>query len=62
MNGKGFTADTWSGLSTFQGQHGVQWHLLMAGSVIAVLPVLIVYLLAQKWIVEGITLSGLGGR
>ena len=50
------------GLSTFQGQHAVQWNLLMAGSVIAVLPVLIVYLLAQKWIVEGITLSGLGGR
>lgn len=50
------------GLSAFQGQHGVQWNLLMAASVISVLPVLVVYILAQRWIVQGITLSGMGGR
>ena len=50
------------GLSTFQGQFKVEWHLLMAGSVIAMLPVLLVYSLAQRWFISGITLSGMGGR
>jgi multiple sugar transport system permease protein len=50
------------GLSTFQGQYKVQWHLLMAGSVIAMMPVLIVYIIGQRWIIRGITLTGMGGR
>jgi len=50
------------GLSAFQGQYNVKWNLLMAGSVIALLPVLVVYVLGQNWFVKGITLSGMGGR
>ncbi len=50
------------GISAFQGQYNVQWHLLMAGSVIALLPVLIIYVIGQKWFVRGITLTGMGGR
>jgi multiple sugar transport system permease protein len=50
------------GLTAFQGQFKVEWHLLMAGAVIAMVPVLVVYILAQRKFVEGITLSGLGGR
>jgi multiple sugar transport system permease protein len=50
------------GLNAFQGQFEVDWNLLMAGSVIAILPVLIVYVIGQKSFVQGITLSGLGGR
>lgn len=50
------------GLATFQSQYSVQWHLLMAGSVIAVLPVLVIYIAGQKWFVRGITLTGMGGR
>jgi multiple sugar transport system permease protein len=50
------------GLTAFQGQFKVEWHLLMAGAVIAMVPVLTVYILAQKWFIEGITLSGLSGR
>jgi len=50
------------GLATFQSQYSVQWNLLMAGSVIAVLPVLVIYIAGQKWFVRGITLTGLGGR
>ncbi len=50
------------GLSTFQGQFKVEWHLLMAGSVIAMLPVLVVYIFAQRWFIKGITLTGMGGR
>jgi multiple sugar transport system permease protein len=50
------------GLSYFVGQYGTAWNLLMAGSVIALLPVLVIYLLAQKTFVQGITLTGMGGR
>ena len=50
------------GLSSFQGQYNVRWELLMAAAVIALLPVVIVYLLAQKWIIRGVTISGMGGR
>ncbi len=50
------------GLSYFVGQYSTAWNLLMAGSVIALLPVLVVYILAQKKFVQGITLTGMGGR
>jgi len=50
------------GLSSFQGQYSTEWNLLMAGSVVALLPVLLIYVVGQKWFVQGITLSGLGGR
>lgn len=50
------------GLNAFQGQYSTAWGLLMAGSVVALLPVLVIYMLAQNWFVEGITLSGLSGR
>jgi multiple sugar transport system permease protein len=33
----------------------------MAGSVVAVLPILIVYLLAQRWFVQGVVSSGIKG-
>lgn len=50
------------GLASFQGQFNTEWHLLLAGSVIALLPVLVIYILGQNWFVKGITLSGMGGR
>ena len=50
------------GLASFQGQYSTAWNLLMAGSVIALLPVLVLYILGQNWFVRGITLSGMGGR
>lgn len=49
-------------LNQFRGQYTVDWTLLMAGSAIAVIPVLIVYLIGQRKIIEGITLTGLTGR
>ena len=33
----------------------------MAGAVVAVLPILLVYLLAQRWFVQGIVTSGIKG-
>lgn len=50
------------GLAAFQGQYRVEWNLLMAGSVIALVPILVIYLIGQKWFVRGITLTGMGGR
>jgi multiple sugar transport system permease protein len=34
----------------------------MAGSVLALVPVLTVFLLAQRYFIKGITLTGIGGR
>lgn len=50
------------GLSYFVGQYSTAWNLLMAGSMISLLPVLLIYFLAQKTFVQGITLAGMGGR
>jgi multiple sugar transport system permease protein len=50
------------GLSMFQGQFTVRWELLMAASVVALLPVLIIYFFAQNWIIQGLSVSsGLKG-
>jgi len=49
-------------LNQFRGQYTVDWTLLMAGSAIAVIPVLVVYMIGQRQIIEGITLTGLTGR
>lgn len=38
-----------------------EWNMVMAGSVVAVLPILIVYLLAQRWFVQGVISSGIKG-
>jgi multiple sugar transport system permease protein len=47
------------GLAIFRDRYLTQWDLLMAGSVTAVLPILIIFFFAQKYFIQGITLSGL---
>jgi multiple sugar transport system permease protein len=49
------------GLSNLQGRYATAWNLLMAGSTVAVLPILIVYVIGQKYVIRGVTLSGLKG-
>jgi multiple sugar transport system permease protein len=51
------------GLAKLQGgpRALTQWNMVMAGAVITVLPILIVYLLAQKWFIRSVTLSGIKG-
>ena len=49
------------GLTTFITEAGPQIHLRMAGSMIAVLPVLLVYVFAQRQITEAIARTGLKG-
>ena len=47
------------GLAHFQGPYLTEWHLLMAASVIVMFPVLIVFVIGQRYLVRGIALSGL---
>jgi multiple sugar transport system permease protein len=47
------------GLSVFQGEYNAQWNLMMAAAVTATIPVLIVYVLAQRYFIRGIALTGL---
>jgi len=49
------------GLSNLQGRYSTAWNLLMAGSTVAVVPILVVYLIGQKYVIRGVTLSGLKG-
>lgn len=51
------------GLAKLQGgpRALTQWNVVMAGAVITVLPILIVYLFAQKWFIRSVTLSGIKG-
>ncbi len=49
------------GLATLQGRWLTEWNLVMAGTVITVLPMLVLYLLAQKYLVQGFVMSGLKG-
>lgn len=47
------------GLSLLQGRWGTDWGLMMAGVVISVIPILGVYLFAQKYFIQGMTMSGM---
>ncbi len=49
------------GLAHFQDSYTTEYHLLMAASVIVMVPVLIVFLIGQRYFVRGIALSGLKG-
>jgi len=43
----------------YSNQHTQQLHLTMAASVLVILPVLFIFILSQRWIVKGITLTGI---
>ena len=47
------------GLAIFRDRYVTEWDKLMAGSVMATVPVLIVFFLGQQYFIKGITLSGL---
>jgi multiple sugar transport system permease protein len=50
------------GLQLFQGQYQTFYNQMMAVALITLLPILIVFLLAQRTFIEGASLTGLGGR
>ncbi len=47
------------GLAFFIGEHTTQWGPLFAGSVIATIPSVIVYLISQRWFQRGVSLGGI---
>jgi len=49
------------GLSLLHGEHLTEWNLVMAGSVITIIPMLVVYIFAQQYLVKGFVTSGLKG-
>jgi multiple sugar transport system permease protein len=50
-----------AGLATLQSANSVRYDLLTAGAVIASVPVLVLYVVAQRYIIEGVSRSGLKG-
>ena len=48
-------------LQNFMGQHNSEWNLMMALSTVITLPMIVVYFMAQRYFIEGITFSGLKG-
>jgi multiple sugar transport system permease protein len=59
-----FTADVQTlpaGLATLQSANAVRYDLLMAGAVIASVPVLLLFVFLQRFIIEGVSRSGLKG-
>jgi multiple sugar transport system permease protein len=56
--------DLWTvqiGLRSFIGQYDAQYAMIMAGSIISVVPILVVFLLGQRYFVRGIATTGLKG-
>ena len=49
------------GLALLQGANAVNYSLLMAGGLVATIPVLILFIIAQRYIIEGVSRSGLKG-
>ncbi|MBS4200223.1 carbohydrate ABC transporter permease [Bacillus sp. FJAT-49732] len=48
-------------LNYFKGLYVTDWALMMAGSTISIIPVLVIYIIAQKQIIEGVALTGIKG-
>ncbi|MCY3801732.1 MAG: carbohydrate ABC transporter permease [Chloroflexi bacterium] len=49
------------GLAYFRGQYRTEWALLMAGAMMSVIPVLVLYASFQRYFVRGVVLSGIKG-
>jgi multiple sugar transport system permease protein len=49
------------GLASLQGRFTTAWNLVMAGATVSVIPILIVYVFAQKYVVQGFAQSGIKG-
>ena len=49
------------GLESFMGLHNTEWHLLMAGTMMVVLPIILLFLFNQRFFVKGIQLGAVKG-
>jgi multiple sugar transport system permease protein len=46
-------------LAGLQGQYTTEWNIIMAGSVVSILPMLALYIFAQKYVIQGVASSGI---
>lgn len=46
------------GLAMFQGQYGTQYNLLMAASLISMVPLILIFAFFQKYFIEGVVITG----
>jgi multiple sugar transport system permease protein len=49
------------GLANFQGAHSTEWTLLMAGNVMSLAPMLLIFVVAQRYFVRSVASTGLAG-
>ncbi len=49
------------GISLLQGERSTPWNLLMMGSLLATLPMLILFVVLQRYFIEGVAMSGVKG-
>ena len=49
------------GLRSFQQEYGTDWNLLMAASLVTMLPVLVLFFVAQRYFIRGIVFTGIKG-
>jgi ABC-type glycerol-3-phosphate transport system permease component len=49
------------GLRQFLGEYATEWHLLMAASLVALTPVLLLFFTAQRYFIQGVVFTGLKG-
>jgi multiple sugar transport system permease protein len=49
------------GLATFQGAHSTEWTLLMAGNVMSLAPMMVIFFVAQRYFVRSVAATGLAG-
>ncbi len=49
------------GLANFSGEAGSDWHLIMTGATISMLPLIVIFIIFQRQIVRGIAMTGLKG-
>jgi len=49
------------GLQQFTSIHGLEWALLMAASVMVTVPIILLFLVAQRFFIEGISMTGIKG-
>jgi multiple sugar transport system permease protein len=49
------------GLATFQGAHATEWTLLMAGNVMSLIPMMVIFFAAQRYFIRSVAATGISG-
>ena len=46
------------GLSTYNGLNTAKWHLIMSGSVLVMIPIIVLFFVSQRYLVKGLAMTG----